>query len=575
MIDYQTASQDFDKARNKALWQTVMGHLTGQNIDLIQYDEVRKRLAKTINKPTELREIPIKDIVGTLSRGTDFSRTFLPRFEFDKNRWVRVMVANQNDRGFPPIDVYQIGSVYFVIDGHHRVSVLKSVGAKFVTANVRVINPNVPINSDDSLEEIILKTERQSFLDLTKLETTVPEADILFSQPESYQQLYEHISVHRYLMGVDLNRPIPFDEALKHWYECLYLPVIRVFRSMKIMKAFPDKTEADLFLWFENNQAKLKEEYGDHLRLSSLVWRFDEQFGRNSRNFLRKLKRTIALLFSSNMSDWGIQTGQWRQELIEADASPVLGRMMITVKDFQRDQDYLRSAIRFSKQFQAWLGIVHVLKQNQIVDDEWMDKNQQMIDSMLQEENVKGKLFYLRGKLLRNLSERAFWSDISIFRMNYRPSPLGAKSLSAGWNSIFVRIPGPILVTNELLPEKITNIVVGYASTAKSREALYFAFHLSRVNQAKITLVIAGESEENRAKARRDLFMLNQNAEREMEIIEINEPVERALTETAQQHNAELIVIGGYTQSLFKRFFMKSTIEKVLSITTIPVIICK
>jgi nucleotide-binding universal stress UspA family protein len=159
--------------------------------------------------------------------------------------------------------------------------------------------------------------------------------------------------------------------------------------------------------------------------------------------------------------------------------------------------------------------------------------------------------------------------------MNYRPSPLGAKSLSAGWNSIFVRIPGPILVTNELLPEKITNIVVGYASTAKSREALYFAFHLSRVNQAKITLVIAGESEENRAKARRDLFMLNQNAEREMEIIEINEPVERALTETAQQHNAELIVIGGYTQSLFKRFFMKSTIEKVLSITTIPVIICK
>lgn len=575
MIDYRSAGEDFDKARNKALWQSVTKLLTGKNIDLVQYDEVRKRLAKTINKPTELREIPIKDIVGTLSRGADFSRTFLPRYEFDKNRWVRVMIANQNESGIPPIDVYQIGNVYFVIDGHHRVSVLRSLGADYVMANVRVINPDVPITSEDSPEEIILKTERQSFLDLTFLDKVIPDAGIYLSQPGTYQDLFEHIAVHRYLMGIDRNQAISMEDAVQHWYEKIYLPVIRVFRAMNIMNEFPDKTEADLFLWFENNQAELKQVYGDQLRLSSLVWRFDETHGRKSRNLFEKIKRGVALIFSSDMSDWGIQTGEWRRELIEGDSSPILGRMMISLRDFNQDEEYLRSAIRFSKQYEAWLGIVHVVKRSTVIETEWMDKNRRKIEKMLADEEVKGRLFILKGNLLRNLSERAFWSDISIFRMHYRPPQLGIKSLSEGWNSIFVRIPGPIFVTGNLIPERIRHIVVGYASTPKSREALHFAVPLARLNQAKITIVIAGENQNARKKALEEITALATEFDQEFDFIEKAQPVELALTETVRQTQAELIVIGGYSKSFFRRFFMKSTIEKVLSITTTPVIVCK
>jgi hypothetical protein len=84
--------------------------------------------------------------------------------DYDKNRWVNVRLANESMEGVPPIDVYKIGEVYFVLDGHHSISVMKSYGAQYINANVRIINTEVPLKPTDSPDEIIVKTEKQVFL---------------------------------------------------------------------------------------------------------------------------------------------------------------------------------------------------------------------------------------------------------------------------------------------------------------------------------------------------------------------------------------------------------------------------
>jgi hypothetical protein len=63
-------------------------------------------------------------------------------------------------------------------------------------------------------------------------------------------------------MGLDLKRDISEEEAIKHWYDTVYLPIINVIRETEILKEFPDKTEGDLYLWVLDHQHYLEQEEG-------------------------------------------------------------------------------------------------------------------------------------------------------------------------------------------------------------------------------------------------------------------------------------------------------------------------
>ena len=272
------AQNDFDRAKRAADWQYAVGILTKKDYHLIDYNEVRSRLSDTCNLPIVHKEIPIQSIVGSVSRNTDFTRTFLPKLIHDRERWVKVKLANESSEGVPPIEVYQIGNVYFVLDGHHRVSVMKSYGAEFISANVRIINRDVPLLPSDSADEIIVKVERDSFLKKTKIDKLLPAVNFELKNPGEYIELLEHITVHRYFMGLDFQRDIDSDEAVLHWYENVYLPVIKIVRDRNMLRGFPDKTETELYLWIENNKAELTKEFGDELRTAAVAWNIHEKY---------------------------------------------------------------------------------------------------------------------------------------------------------------------------------------------------------------------------------------------------------------------------------------------------------
>ena len=575
MDDRQNALRDFDKARNRATWQSALGFLKGVNYDLVDYNEVRKRLSKTVNALPVEKDIPIDAIVGTVSRNSDFTRTFLPKMVYDKNRWVNVRLANESLTGVPPIDVYQIGDVYFVLDGHHRVSVMKSYGAKYIAANVRIISTDVPLKSTDTVDEIIVKTEKASFISKTNIQKILPETDLEMKLPGEYPELLEHIATHKYFMGLELKRDISDEEALKDWYNQVYFPIIQEIRSQKIMDEFADKTEAELYLWIENNKAALTKEYGDKLRDSALTWKLDEEYSKSNNRWYNKLKRAIMMLFTPDLSDWGIKTGDWRKEILRASEELTIQRIMISIRDFQTDMEFLRSALQFAQQFDAWVGIVHVVKRPSMLDSEWLRKYEQRVNGMLKEEQVNGKLFILSGNLLRNLSERAFWSDISLFKMNYRPYPNGNKSIVSGWNSIIIRVPGSIFVTPDVFPTRIDHIVLLFSASPKSREALYFCTGLVKSTGSKLTVITAGGAgiDGEKAMAEAKEYLSTHQIPIDAKVYDTEPGV--AIQSVTRETSADLIVMGGYSRSFIARLFKGSNVEKVLGKTEIPVIICK
>ncbi len=264
-----SALEDFYSARSKANMHEILARLRGKPVTLLSFDEIRLKLKAQVMGRKVLKDIPLEAIVGSVNRYEDFTRDFLPRKSVDSERWAGVKAAAYDQLGLPPIEAYQIGETFFVGDGNHRVSVAKEMGAKTIQGFVTEITTRVPITPDTDPNDLIIKSEYVDFLDHTQLDSIRPNSNLAVTSPGQYEIIEEHISVHRYYMGIDQKREIPYDAAVAHWYDEVYLPVIKVIYDLGLPRNFPNRTETDLYLWIAEHQKSLEKELGDQIELTT------------------------------------------------------------------------------------------------------------------------------------------------------------------------------------------------------------------------------------------------------------------------------------------------------------------
>lgn len=77
-------------------------------------------------------------IAGTAqsSRSGEFDSPFCPLVPHLKQRWLSVAMRCQAGRSLPPVDLVLVDGCYFVIDGHHRVSVARALRLGTIDAYV-------------------------------------------------------------------------------------------------------------------------------------------------------------------------------------------------------------------------------------------------------------------------------------------------------------------------------------------------------------------------------------------------------------------------------------------------------
>jgi hypothetical protein len=245
---------DFARARSRAFLNDILGFLLGRPKRLLSYDQVKEKLH--IGGPIHrgIRTVEIARIVGSVNRYVDFDHAFLPLNNRIASRWQNIDRAFYEDISLPPIVLYKVGEVYFVVDGHHRVSVARQQGQEFIEAEVRECHVKVPVEPDLRPEELEILGSRVEFLDRTGLDWLRPGAVIEVSIPDGYSRILEHIAVHRYFMGLDQQRDITEEEAVTHWYDTVYLPIAKVIRERGILGELPGKTEGDLYVWVLDHQ---------------------------------------------------------------------------------------------------------------------------------------------------------------------------------------------------------------------------------------------------------------------------------------------------------------------------------
>lgn len=252
-IDHRVQA-DFFRARTRAFFNDLLALFSGKSNTLLPYDQIKEKLH--IGGPIYrgVRTVEVGKIVGSVNRYRDFDRTFLPAGNRLATRWQHVDRAFYEDIGLPPVVLYKVGDVYFVVDGHHRVSVAKEQGQEFIEAEVRECKVKVPVGPDLQPEDLEILGAKVEFLERTGLDRIRPQANIEFTVPDGFERVLEHIAVHRYFMGLDQKRDIPEEEAVAHWYDTVYLPILKVIRERGILSEFPGHTEGDMYLWVLDRQ---------------------------------------------------------------------------------------------------------------------------------------------------------------------------------------------------------------------------------------------------------------------------------------------------------------------------------
>ncbi len=260
------ARANFSRARFKAFLNGVRSALQRRPNRLLSYDEVKEKLHLAGPIYRGVQTVRVDQIAGSLNRYHQFDRAFLPTQDDTAERWQSVNRAFYQEISLPPVVLYKVGQVYFVVDGHHRVSVAREMGQEFIEAEVREAATRVNITPDIKPEDLEILEDKVSFLERTTLDYLLPTANIKLTIPGGFDRMLEHIAVHRYFMGLDLKRDISEQEAVTHWYETVYMPIVKVIRKSKILKDFPGKTEGDLYLWVLDHQHYLAEREGQPLQ---------------------------------------------------------------------------------------------------------------------------------------------------------------------------------------------------------------------------------------------------------------------------------------------------------------------
>ena len=243
------ARTDFETARIQAFLREAGAVLRGDTRPLLSFDEVRRAARLEGQSYTGLKEVPIADIRGSVGRPTDFDASFLPVKPQMRKRWAQLDEAMRRGEPVPPIEVYHLGDVYFVKDGHHRVSVARHLGWKTIPARVVEVKTRAPLTGDMDAAALLQAREYVDFLERTQLDRVRPQASIAVSRLGRYDRIFEDILGHRYFMGLQQYREVSIAEASASWYDNVYKPIADLIREYDILAHFPGRTEADLYLW--------------------------------------------------------------------------------------------------------------------------------------------------------------------------------------------------------------------------------------------------------------------------------------------------------------------------------------
>ena len=554
--DYLLALHDFQSAHLRAKLQGVMARITGKSNELLSYEEVANKLHLQGRSDKGLQMIPVDAIIGSVGRYSDFTRTFLPRRAGDQQRWAGVKAVSLDPlgSGLPPIEVYKVSEVYFVLDGNHRVSIARQEGWKTIQAHVIEIRTDIPLTPDIRPDELIVKAEYADFLEQTGLNKMHPAVDLRLTIPGGYQKLLDEISTWRCQLEHEHQKECLLPDSAQNWYEEIYLPFAEAVRERGMMRWFPERTIADLYVWMTDHRHELEKELGWTIRPEAAAGIAIQK--RNRRATSEETK-----------------TGSWRKaRLINRYSEHLFRDILVPIGKTPESWTALEQAIPVARREQANILGLHTVAAREELDDSEVTAMQSQFHRNCVEQEVPGMLAIEVGDPTQKILERSALTDLIVIKIAYPPST-GIKVLTSHIRNLIARAPRPILA----VPGESTSIqhaLLAYDGSPKSKEALFVATYLAEQWHMELTILTGLPDKATDDSAQE--FARNYLEFNEVEasfISRVYSP--ETLKTTAQEINADLVIMGGYSGSILKEMTVGSSVNYMLREAQLPILICR
>jgi len=241
------AQSDFSRARRRRALALLSARLRREPDDvamILPFEEVVEALGRTGERPLGLQTIDLDSVVGTVDRTREFDRDFRPTTPRMRERWERIAEAQRRGEAMPPIDVYRVGHLHFVRDGHHRVSVARAQGLSTIEARVTEVITRIPPEGGLRIGQLALKSHERLFAERVPL---APEAKrrIELSDEWRYAALAEGVEAwgFRYMQG--RGELLTREQVAEDWYREEYLPVVELLRDAGLLGR---GTEAEAYM---------------------------------------------------------------------------------------------------------------------------------------------------------------------------------------------------------------------------------------------------------------------------------------------------------------------------------------
>jgi hypothetical protein len=242
------AQGDFARARRAGVLADLGRRMRREPDDvgyILPFEEVIEALGPVGSSDLGLQVVRLDSIVGTVDRTVDFDRGFRPTSPRLRSRWERIAAAQRRGESMPPVSLFKIGDLYFVRDGHHRVSVAKSLGRPDIDAYVTEVETRVPLDSETRLSDLPLKDHERVFFERVPLPLAA-RGRIEVSDPWDYGVLAEAVEAWGYRAMQERGSFMDRAEVARRWYADEYEPVAAMLREGDL--AAPGETETDAFL---------------------------------------------------------------------------------------------------------------------------------------------------------------------------------------------------------------------------------------------------------------------------------------------------------------------------------------
>lgn len=290
-------SEDFSKARNKALFNEIQHFLNPDETTLISFSDIKKMLKPGNETYLGMKTVPVKLIVGSESRYQDFDNRFFPKKMHLKTRWEHIDMAHIQDINLPPITLYELGGLYFVRDGNHRVSVAKAKNVEFIDAEVVSLQSEIHLNPKDSLQKMtkqVINYEKRVFYSETAFGDITDFWSLDFSVPGQYDVIYNHILTHKYYINMNQTEEISMDKAILSWFKTVYLPVIHSIDHHHVMKNFKGRTKSDMYVYIIKYWDEIKNKFGNDFSIDEAAAAYSNKFGVSfGKRLVNKFKKII------------------------------------------------------------------------------------------------------------------------------------------------------------------------------------------------------------------------------------------------------------------------------------------